>query len=304
MKVRPEHDKAGNIVRWCVDVGVAAGKRIRKRFPTKTEADLWAKENKSIKRTESVKTLSLWANLTEGERGSLMRALDILRPALTQINFEEIAQCYMTFAKPSGGKKLLTDAIQALIKRKERGNKKQSYRDRLDRDLNAFASDFPGSMVNEISQRTIEDWVFDDAWKPITQRNRLRDLHQLFAFALKEKWCGVNPVANIEKPSITWESPEVFTPQEAEWIMRTAEAHPEWDIAAPLLLRLMSRHLPSLLAARIASSGVMSLALIGSLSIVFIFLCFSGYSPLAEMTSIFSMTTASADLPWRMPDTR
>jgi hypothetical protein len=154
-----------------------------------------------------------------------MRALDILRPALTQINFEEIAQCYMTFAKPSGGKKLLTDAIQALIKRKERGNKKQSYRDRLDRDLNAFASDFPGSMVNEISQSMIEDWVFDDAWKPITQRNRLRDLHQLFAFALKEKWCGVNPVANIEKPSITWESPVVFTPQETEWIRRFGHAH-------------------------------------------------------------------------------
>lgn len=232
MKVRPEYDKAGNTIRWCVDAGVAAGKRIRKRFPTKLEADLWAKENKSIKRTESVKTLSLWANLSEGERGSLIRALEILRPALTQINFEEVAQCYMTFAKPSGGKKLLTDAIDALIKRKERANKKKSYSSRLDRDLKSFATDFPGSMVNDISQGMIEDWVFDDSWKPITQRNRLRDLHQLFAFALKEKWCGVNPVANIEKPSVTWESPEVFTPQEAEWIMRTAEVHPEWDITA------------------------------------------------------------------------
>jgi hypothetical protein len=104
VKVRPEYDKAGNIIRWCVDAGVAAGKRIRKRFTTKVEADLWAKENKSIKRTESVKTLSLWADLTESERGGLIRALEILRPALTQINFEEIAQCYLTFAKPSGGK--------------------------------------------------------------------------------------------------------------------------------------------------------------------------------------------------------
>jgi hypothetical protein len=209
VKVRPEHDKEGNIIRWCVDAGVAAGKRIRKRFPTKLEADLWAKENKSIKRTESVKTLSLWANLSESERGSLIRALEILRPALIQINFEEVAQCYMTFAKPSGGRKPLTDAIDALIKRKERANKKKSYSSRLDRDLKSFATDFPGSMVNEISQGMIEDWVFDDSWKPITQRNRLRDLHQLFAFALKEKWCGTNPVANIEKPSITWESPEV-----------------------------------------------------------------------------------------------
>jgi hypothetical protein len=71
VKVRPEHDKTGNIMRWCVDVGVAAGKRIRKRFPTKTEADLWAKENKSIKRTESVKTLSLWANLSRRTDRSL-----------------------------------------------------------------------------------------------------------------------------------------------------------------------------------------------------------------------------------------
>ena len=48
MKVRPEHDKEGNIIRWCVDAGVAAGKRIRKRFPTKLEADLWAKQRQAL----------------------------------------------------------------------------------------------------------------------------------------------------------------------------------------------------------------------------------------------------------------
>jgi len=230
MKVRPEYDKGGNILRWCVDVGTAGGKRIRKRFADKAKAELWARENKTIKRTESFKTLGLWAKLSEAERGSLMRALEILRPVCAPINFEEVAQCYVTFAKPSGGKKLLTEAIEALIQRKVRANKKESYHTRLSRDLNDFANDFPNSAVNEISQGMIEEWVFDDSWKPITQRNRLRDLHQLFAFALKEKWCGVNPVANIEKPSITWESPEVFTPQEAEWIMRTAEAKPEWEL--------------------------------------------------------------------------
>jgi integrase len=232
MKVRPEYDKEGNVFRWCVDAGKAAGKRIRKRFSSKAEAELWAKENKTIKRTEGIKTLGLWAKLSEAERGSLIRALEILRPVCSPINFEDVARTYVTFAKPSGGKKLLTEAVQELLERKIRANKKKSYIDRLDRDLNDFARDFPGLMVSDVSQRMIEDWAFDDSWKPITQRNRLRDLHQLFAFALKEKWCGVNPVADIEKPSITWESPEVFTPQEAEWIMRTAEAHPEWEITA------------------------------------------------------------------------
>jgi ABC-type amino acid transport system permease subunit len=43
---------------------------------------------------------------------------------------------------------------------------------------------------------------------------------------------------------------------------------------APLLLRLMRRHLPSLLAARMASSGVM--ALVDSILVVVIFFMFFG----------------------------
>ena len=201
---------------------------------------MWVKENASIREIEGLKTMGLWARMTENERVSLVRALELLRPEISPVNFEEIARAYLTFTRPGGGRKTIPDAVEAFILRKKRGNKKESYRIRLQRDLLAFSRDFPHKSVNQISQQMIENWVFDDAWKPITQSNRLRDLHQLFAYCVKQKWCVSNPVADIERPTIILDTPTVFTPQEAEWIMRKAEANREWELVPFLALGLFA----------------------------------------------------------------
>lgn len=240
MNIREEFDSRVGKSRWCVDAGLVAGQRIRRRFATREEAEAWMRENKSLKKIEGQKTMGLWARMTEHERGGLIRALEILRPELSTINFEEIARYYLNFARPAGGKKTLVDAIDELILRKERAGKKVSYRDRLRRDLMGFAKDFPNRQINQISQTMLENWIFDDALKPVTQANRVRDLHQLFAFAVKQKWCMENPVKNIEKPTYTMDLPLIFTPEEAEWIMRTAEAHPKWELTPFLAIGLFA----------------------------------------------------------------
>ncbi len=147
-----------------------------------------------VEQIEGPKTMGLWAVMTLHERGSLIRALELLRPEISPINFEEIARVYLTCTHPAGGRKTLPEAIKALILRKKRANKRETYCIRLERDLLAFSRDFPHKTINQISQEMIENWVFDDAWKPITQSNRLRDLHQLFAYGVKKKWCSMNPV--------------------------------------------------------------------------------------------------------------
>ena len=44
MNIYEEIDPRLGIPRWCVDAGQVAGKRLRRRFATREEADLWAKE--------------------------------------------------------------------------------------------------------------------------------------------------------------------------------------------------------------------------------------------------------------------
>ena len=126
---------------WCVDAGRIGGRRIRRRFPTQEQAEMWVKENESIREIEGLKTMGLWARMTENERGSLVRALELLRPELSPVNFEEIARAYLAFTRPGGGRKTIPEAVEAFILRKKRDNKKESYRIRLKRDLLAFSRD-------------------------------------------------------------------------------------------------------------------------------------------------------------------
>ena len=240
MKIHAQLNKRTGARSWSVDAGLIEDRHIRRTFPKQEEAEAWAQENRMVEQIEGPKTMGLWATMTLHERGSLIRALELLRPEISPINFEEIARVYLTCTHPAGGRKTLPEAIKALILRKKRANKRETYCIRLERDLLAFSRDFPHKTINQISQEMIENWVFDDAWKPITQSNRLRDLHQLFAYGVKKKWCSMNPVADIERPTITLDTPTIFTPQEAEWIMRKAEANPEWELVPFLALGLFA----------------------------------------------------------------
>jgi integrase len=241
MKIRQDWDKRLGVVNWCVDAGQIGGRRLRRRFPTQEQAEAWVQEIESIRAVEGQKTMELWARMTENERGSLVRALELLRSEFSPVNFEKIARAYLIYVLPGGGNKTIPEAIDAFMLRKLRGNKKESYRVRLKRDLLAFSRDFPQKKVSQISQQMIENWVFEgDDWKPITQRNRLRDLHQLFAYCVKQKWCTYNPVADIERPTVVIDTPAVFTPEEADWIMRKAESNPEWELVPFLALGLFA----------------------------------------------------------------
>jgi hypothetical protein len=56
-------DKRLGVMNWCVDAGRIGGRRIRRRFPTQEQAEMWVKENESIREIESRHPLtSLSAN--------------------------------------------------------------------------------------------------------------------------------------------------------------------------------------------------------------------------------------------------
>ncbi len=148
MIIRVELNKKTGRTYWCVDAGCIEGRRIRRHFRTREKAELWAQENRSLGKVEGKETMGLWATMTLYERGSLIRALEILRPELSSINFEEIARVYLTSTRPAGGRKTLPEAIEALLLRKKRANKRESYRARPKRNLMAFARDFPHKTVN------------------------------------------------------------------------------------------------------------------------------------------------------------
>jgi hypothetical protein len=46
-------DKRLGVMNWCVDAGRIGGRRIRRRFPTQEQAEMWVKENESIREFES-----------------------------------------------------------------------------------------------------------------------------------------------------------------------------------------------------------------------------------------------------------
>ncbi len=80
MIIRAELNKKTGATYWCVDAGRIEGRRIRRHFRTREKAELWAQENRFLRKVEGRKTMGLWAAMTLHERGSLVRALELLRP--------------------------------------------------------------------------------------------------------------------------------------------------------------------------------------------------------------------------------
>src|SRR5207247_4632357 len=93
--------------------------------------------------------------------------------------------------------------------------------------------------VNEITRHNIESWL-DRIDNLTTRRNRIRDLSILFEFCRRRGYCGSNPLENIERPEPTAKRPDIFTVNEAQALLTTAELHPELELVPVIAIGLFA----------------------------------------------------------------
>jgi len=151
----------------------------------------------------------------------------------------EAVQFYLKHAKPVGGKKSLTDAIAEFAASKRKAGRRESYVRILEWVLKAFAANYEGRNVNEITRHHVEAWL-DGNPNLATRKNRIRDLSIFFEFCRRRGYCASNPLENIERPIVTRGRPEIFTVDEAAALLTTADLHPELEFVPAIAIGLFA----------------------------------------------------------------
>jgi len=85
------------------------------------------------------------------------------------------------------------------------------YRKDQEFSLRLFAKEFGARPVNAVEAPAIERWLRSNNWKPLTMRNRLRDLAMFFKWAKFHGQIAENPCDRIRRPKVARSTPVIFT---------------------------------------------------------------------------------------------
>ena len=176
---------------WRVRLGkkFTGGTSVRKRFDTVADAREWI-AGQANQRSHIQATALSPEQLSEA------------KDAFTKLNgasLSEAVRFYLMHAKPAGGTKKLSEAIDVILASKKAAQRSQTHIKHLGWSLKKFAADFPKANVNEIQQHHIEKWLNGKSYSYQTRLNYLRDLSLLFNFSITQGWTANNPAATIEK---------------------------------------------------------------------------------------------------------
>lgn len=219
---------------------------IRKRFETVADAREWIA-------TQSNQQSHIQATALTPEQ--LAEAKD----AFTKLGGASLAEAvrfYLLHAKPAGGTKSLTEAIEIVLHSKKNAQHSQTHVKHLGWSLKKFAADFPKACVHEIQQHHIEKWLSGKSYSYQTRLNYLRDLALLFNFAMTQGWTAKNPAASIEKSRRVDSEITTLTPQEISGLLQHCPKQIVPGVAIKVFSGLRTSELLSLDWAQVTDSEI------------------------------------------------
>jgi integrase len=78
------------------------------------------------------------------------------------------------------------------------------------------------TLVSEITQEQIEEWLNGNAWAPYTRRTKRIDIRTFFNEAERRGWLVVNPAAKLSEPRLDDKEPGVLTVDQVKLLLDTA----------------------------------------------------------------------------------
>jgi integrase len=216
--------KKSGAVQWEVYCGRRNGKRIRKYFSTKEEAESYREQAKTIKSNHGIAALAMPEELRLEAMTCMMR-LHEFGGTLTQAT-----DYYLNRVRPTANNRRFAEVAADFIETKIRANRKVNYTDGLRWSFGVFSRSFGERTLRDLTSKEIEDWVWDMDYAPSTIRGYLRDLGQLFRYSVKRHYCTENPCAVIDRPVDEDKPTIIFTPEQTAEILNAAAEHADLDL--------------------------------------------------------------------------
>lgn len=210
------------------------GKRKRKHFRSASEAEAFSEQVNTLKANQGAAAF----NLPDRVRVDALECAN--RLSAVGATLAMATDFYLQYAVPAGGKRSVEEAMNLYLDEKLRNGADENYIKSQRTALRVFWRDFPERTVNSILRPDIEAWLTSKDWKPLNRRNYIRDVSMFFEYAVGKDLCPSNPLAKIQRPVVRQKTPDIFSVEESENLLRTADGHPELGLLPAVALGLFA----------------------------------------------------------------
>ncbi len=210
------------------------GAKKRRFFHSAPEAQTFGEKIRTLKENQGAAAFSLPDTLR-------VEALECAR-RLAEVggSLTKATDFFIQYAVPVGGKRTVAEAMAAYLDEKLANGADEGYIKNQRTALRVFWRDFPDRAVNSIFRPDVETWLAGKDWKPLNRRNYLRDLSMFFEHAVSKDFVAANPVAKIPRPVVRQKTPEIFSIEAAETLLKLAADHPDLDMLPVIAMGLFA----------------------------------------------------------------
>jgi len=215
MKIRPfGKDKVQ------ADAGVVLGRRTKKVFDTKRDAEIWLK---NLNKVRAEDRLGLRRLSRDHELLALTAFEELGQHKLPKESIVHAVRKFCETASPDNPT-LLSEALKILEKELRFKNSSEVYVAQIIRQLGRFVRDFPGVSIHEITPEQIQEWLEQKCGSSAANRaNRRRDINVLFSKMVQKGLIKVNPVDRISKVSVDRGRPDILTLQQIQSALKNLQ---------------------------------------------------------------------------------
>ena len=210
--------KGNTYAYWVVDCGVVDGKRLTFNFKTSREAEKKADELRLERNQIGTDAL----RMNDGQRQEAVKAYQQLDG---QASLQEAVDFFLSHHSPTGGQRTVNELLKEYVTAKQKANRRKRTIDQIMCMIGKFAGEYGDTPVHKITTHDLEVWLDKHGYVQITRGNYKTIFTGFFNYAMKRGLVQANPAKAIEKPSVDEKLPEIFTPAEAEKLLKETEKH-------------------------------------------------------------------------------
>lgn len=191
-------------------------RRHRQFFRTQEEADAFAHAKETELSNGDAKALALPIGLR------VMADACVRKLSPYGFSLEQAVDHFIEHIKTTRRSVTVAALVPEYIAAKrQKGNREWSLKDIAHR-LKIFEQTFGPRVVATISTAEVDDWLTSLGLSAQSQNNYRAVARAFFAYAVKRKYAGENPVADIDKVRIADKPAAIFKPEELERLLNAA----------------------------------------------------------------------------------
>ena len=206
--LRIERYKHSSTSRFVIEGLRVNGKRVRKFFKSKVEAETYLQQKRVQIDNEGIKALQMHDSLRI-EAVNCHERLKAFGKTLT-----DATDFYIEYLQQVERTCILKEGVEFFLQAKEKDGKSVRYLQDLRTRLAHFSQAFGSEKVAAIRTLEIDNWLRELDLSPQSRNNYRTVLNAFFNYMVNRGYCATNPVLKTAKAEVVDKPPEIFTVEE------------------------------------------------------------------------------------------